>query len=154
MNETQRLINKVNAINLANTLAMEVYKQLAPIFEPLVGTQIEKVTGGLFQKIKNILPEFQYSTKVQITRHVSNYSLAWNVRVCESAGDEVIYYDTMVYIGELRNCVLEKITPPYTHRTDYTVEEVQAKRQALKEADKALDKARSALHPFGENDWR
>ena len=61
-----------------------------------------------------------------------------------------LYHEVTVQIGTLNHGVLESITSPFTGRTDWTLEEIEKKRETFRAADKALSDARSALYPFGE----
>lgn len=161
------LAAKVAAANNAHAYALKLYPALADFFADFVGVKIEKVDGTLLKKIadalEKVFPETGVpSTRLHVYRHTSNYSLAWTVKACESSpgknsrpGDEyqiANYYEITVYIGDMRDGVLTKISNPPTLRTDYTVEHVNECFAAVKAAEKALSDARSALWPFKESD--
>jgi hypothetical protein len=57
-------------------------------------------------------------------------------------------------IGDLKGDILEKLNDnkQLGLRTDYTVEEIQQKRNVEKELDKAHGDAECALYPFGKYD--
>jgi hypothetical protein len=142
---------KVKAVNAANAYGIELYKQLVPIFTPLVGEKIFKASGGLLAKYEKHLPEFPNTVPLSVYRNMSDYSLAWVVKTCEMVGEySCLYYEALVYIGGLRNGVLEDISGPFEGRTDWTVEEVLVKRENLKNAEAIVSAIRSFLHPFGD----
>lgn len=149
---TDRLIPKVAAVNKANAYALELYKKLVPIFEPLVGSMIEKKDGSLLAKVEKLLPEFKFTPQLHVYKHRSDYSLAWCVKTCEVVAGCATYHEVTVYIGDMSNGVLTKITPPAERRTDYTVEEIVKKREAYEKAKKIADDAKGELFPFGEYD--
>ena len=158
MNETrdEKLAARVAAVNRANGAAHQLYADLVKIFEPLVGVKLEKVDGTLRKEFAKLLPEFPYSHALHVYRHTSNYSLAWVVKTCEQTNPSGVghayYHETVVYIGDMSNGVLTKISPNGGWKVDYTVAEVKAARERYEQANRAADDARSALHPFGEYD--
>ena len=141
---------KVKAVNRANKEAIKLYEQLAPIFAPLVGQQV-MMKGGLLAKFQKLLPELPNTSSLSIHRHLSDYYLGWTVKTSEMVDDtSCLYHEVTVQIGTLNHGVLESITSPFTGRTDWTLEEIEKKRETFRAADKALSDARSALYPFGE----
>lgn len=142
---------KVRAVNSANQYALVVYNLLAPRFAEWVGKQIDKASGGLLDKVVKKLPNFEGSdSSLMVYRFDARYALAWVVKVCEPLPNgSCLYHETVVYIGEMRNGVLTSIDDAPDQRTDYTVEELEAKREAYAKAKKIADDALSALYPFG-----
>ena len=150
---TQKLAAKVKAINKAHKYANELWPTLAEMFRPLVGERITKVDGTLFAKIVKDFPKFTNTHDLQVYRHGSNYSLAWTVKTSEMDSlNTCCYYETTLYVGDIDNGVLTKMSEPYTARTDWTSEEVVALRLDYKEKKKLADNALSALCNFGEYD--
>lgn len=149
---TNRLAARVKAVNAANRKAGEIYDTLAIRFAPYVGCKIEKADGGLLAKIVKGLPEFPYSNGLHVYKYASNYSLVWMVKTCEVCDGTACYHETGVYIGEMRDGVLLKLCNRPELRSDYTVEEVVANREAYEAAKKVADDAQGKLHPFGEYD--
>lgn len=147
-------IAKVKAVNKAHGYANKLCADLQATFAPLVGQKIEKADGGLLAKVAKLLPEFPHSPSLHVYRYISNYSLAWSVKTCEHIADTCgcLYYDVTVYVGDMRDGVLVKLSDPCVFRTDYTVAEVDAKREAYRAAKSAAGAAQSALYPFGEYD--
>ncbi len=155
------LETRVRAANAANAYANDLWQKLTEIFRPFVGKQITAKSGQLLSKVEKLLPEFPCTPDLHVYRHVTNYSLAWTVKACEVAKDVVMghggianYWETTVYIGDLQGTVLSKLCESYQDkpiwRTDYTVEEVLANREAAKAAKKAYDDAKNNCYPFGE----
>lgn len=149
-----KLAARVKAINTANKVANELHPQLLAVFSPLVGHKILKADGTLLAKIGALLPAMPDDyRKIRVHRDSKNYSLRWEVTVnehwCETT---VIYATANVYVGDLINGVLTMLSDARTYRTDYTVEEIQQKREAYKAAQKIADDAKSALAPFDEYD--
>jgi hypothetical protein len=149
---TNRLAARVKAVNAANAKALEVYDTLAIRFAPYVGSKIEKADGGLVAKVVKGLPEFPYSNNLHVYKYASNYSLVWMVKVCEQCDGNAYYHEAGVYIGEMRDGVLLKLCNRPELRTDYTVSEIVANREAYEAAQKIADDAKGKLHPFGEYD--
>jgi hypothetical protein len=149
----ERLRAKVAAVNRAHKYAIEIQPELIAIFAPFVGQKVMKI-GGLMEKFKKLLPEFPNTVPLSVYRHVSDYSLAWTVKTCESYGEHsCLYYEVTVYIGDLHHGVLTKVSnQSYEFRTDYTKQEIEEKRQQYQKAKRAADDARNNLYPFGESD--
>jgi hypothetical protein len=158
--EPNKLAIRVRGVNKANARANKLYDELIPIFKPLVGKPLFKVTGGLFEKYKKLVPDFPYGHGLpQIYRNSSNYSLSYTVKTWEAEPSNIpghsdigYYHETTVYIGDLQNGVLTKLYDPPNFKTDYNAADIAAKREAYQKAKEAADKAQSALFPFGEYD--
>lgn len=142
---------KVRAVNAGNAYAKTIYGLLAVALRPWVGKQIEKVDGQLLKKVCEQLPAMENNHHTSVYRLHQNHSLAWVVKICEPLGNfGCLYNETVVYIGEMKNGVLTGICEPPTLRTDYRVEEITAKREAVEKAKALLSAAQSALYPFSE----
>jgi hypothetical protein len=150
----QELTAKVAAVNKANAYALELYDKLAPLFTPLAGKQIFKATGEFLAKVQKLLPELPCTVPLSVYRRSSDYMLAWTVKTCESIPPHsCTYHETTVYVGTVHHyAFLTEIAAKPDLRTDYTVEEILAKRETFAAARKIADEAKSALHPFGEGD--
>lgn len=145
---------RVRGVNAANHYANLLYPKLLSVFGNFVGEKIEKVGGGLLQKVQNGvntlgLPK---TVKLSVYRHASSYSLVYVVKTCETVDGGAYYHETSVYVGEMANGVLTKILPAPTFKTDYKAEDVKAARLAYEAAKKAAGVAHSAMFPFGEYD--
>lgn len=149
----QTLAAKVRGYNKVNAGANQYEKALIEAFRPLVGKKVLTKTG-LTIKAKEVLPDPKAFGLFRSWRDNSGYSLYWNVDVCEPKPDGgCVYCQTTVYVGEIENGILTKVLEPQKARfTGYTVEEVKARRQALREAREAMQTAQSKLDPFGEYD--
>jgi hypothetical protein len=160
MSQIERLSAKVKAVNEANKYAITLFSQLTAIFALLLGKDILKNDGTLLAKYQALLPVFPSGSKLRVYRSRSDYSLAWVVNAGENAGDHWIYHETHVYIGSLEGKTLNLMTDdtgsPFSKnslcpiRTNYTVQEIQGKREFYKVAKEVADKALSDLYPFGE----
>jgi hypothetical protein len=133
--------------------------KLREFFAPYVGCKIIKADGTLLKAIKDQMPEMPSTPRLHVYRNSSDYTLGWTVKTCVSDDrGHAQYYDITVYVGDMGNNfegkghLLAKLSSPFEARTDFTVEEVEGKRQRYKEVKKIADDAFSALHPFGEND--
>lgn len=148
-----RLAARVAAINRANRVAMELYPLLVAVFAPLVGTQVKKQDGDLTARVKKLLPTFPDGPNIMVYRLSSDYSLGFVVKTNEPDGPfSCLYHETVVYVGNCRNGVLQNITAAPEHRCDYTAEEVLEKRAAYEAAQKIASALKSALYPFDEYD--
>lgn len=150
---TQMLIARVKARNSVNTEANKLFPTLNAIFVPFVGQKILTKDGSLLSKISKLLPEFSRTPKMHIYRSTSNYSLMWNVQASEMCSENsCVYAEASVRIGSISDGVLESLYDAPKYRTDYTVEDIEAKRNIYAEAKKLADSALSDLYPFGEYD--
>jgi len=157
---TSPLAAKVAAVNSANAYANALFPLLSAALSPFMGQQVEKVAGGLLEKVKRalpILPPFPVGAPLgwQVYRDPSGYALRWTVKACELYGEHsCVYHEVSVFVANLRNGVAEKWNgaPFQPLRTDYTEAEIFALRAANAAAKKAASEAASALFPFGEFD--
>lgn len=151
-NET--LAAKVRAVNTANAYANMLFVKLKKFFTPYVGKEILLNDGGLRASIKKDFEPLPNTDGISVYRHTSDYSLAYTVKTCESieGGCLCVYHETTVYVGKVDGKVLESLEASFEAKCDYTAADVEAKRQALRAAQKALSDAQSALYPFGEYD--
>jgi hypothetical protein len=140
----------VKAVNRANKTANELYPVLFNIFAKLVGCKLDKVDRTFLKQVEKLLPKFPCTPREHIFRHTSDYSLAFTVKVCEIGENACEYFETTVYIGEMRNGELIKLTDPYIRKTDYSVEEITRLRAEAKAAKDAYEEAKSKLYPFKE----
>lgn len=102
------LAARVKGVNRAHAYAKKLYEQLVPIFKPLVGTKIFKADGTLLQKIKEQLPELSCTPGLHVHKNSSDYSLSFSVRTSEDVNGLAYYHSVSVYIGEVRNGVLDR----------------------------------------------
>lgn len=144
---------KVRAVNRANEYAAKLYQEMVAIFRPLVGQKIAKKDGTLLARIEKLLPDLPFRQgSIRVTKH--GVGLAWDVQTCESYDDtSCLYHQVCVYVGRTRDGVLTEIVPANERRSDFTAEEVEEKREIFRQAEQAMRDARSALDPFGENDY-
>lgn len=153
MRHADELSAKVEAVNLANKTANEIYPVLADIFRPLIGQNITKNDGTLLARVVKLLPEFINTHNVTVYGKTSKhgYSLSFTVKTCINYGDHTCtYHEVGVYIGNMSNGVLTGMMDVDIRKTDYTVEEVKRLREAARKAQDAYHEARSACGIFGE----
>ena len=153
MNEL--LTARVVARNEVNFWAMNVQQNLLEFLAPFVGQKILKADGSLLSKIKKDFPNLGETEGLRICQDVTSpFSLVWKVDVHKSivSAYACTYEECRVYIGKLNDNVLESLCEFDQRRVDYTVEEILDLREEHDTAQKAVDKARSALSPFGPND--
>lgn len=152
--DNSKLAAKVRAVNAANAYGLRLYEELAPIFRPLVGAQILKVDGQLLGKYAKLMPKLPCEPRIHVYRRITDYSLAWTVKTCESYpnGDGCFYHETTIYMGELEGQTLKKLSEPQELKTDYRAEPVEIARAKYRLAEQAYRDAQSALFPFGEYD--
>lgn len=142
MVDMDTLTEKVKAVNAAHKLANELAPKLHEIFSPLVGQKILKVDGTLFAKYKELLPPFLNTTTIRCWKETSGYSLYWKIMASS--------YEMSLYVGDLNNGVLTRMYDLTSYRDDFTVEEIQTKRENVRQLKRAFEKAASDLSPFGE----
>lgn len=154
-----RLEARVKAVNKSHAYAIKLHEALSEFFKGYVGKKITKADKRLLKRIEDAMPDFPQEDGVHVYFNESDYFLAWGVRAWETYPDprdpehpRSMSEETSVYVGRMRNGTLVEMSPTPDLRTDYTVEEVNEKRAAFKQARDAFDEARSALRPFGEHD--
>lgn len=156
----QHLAAKVAGQNKVNAIANEYEKQLIKAFRPFVGTKI-LTHSGIAARVKPHIPEPfntgvpMYGASLRTWRAPSTYSLYYELDVCErfENGDGCCYCKATAYVGEINGYDLAKVLEPQRpRRTDYTIEEIKAKRQALREARDKMRAIESDLGNFGEYD--
>ena len=145
---------RVRGVNRANSLASQWQERLIDVFRPFVGTKIFKADGELLAKIKKLVGELGMPNDVhtQFYHSKSNYELRYVVKTCESEQGVAYYHETTIPIGELDRGALISLSVATKYRTDYTADEVVAKRQFYRDAKRAADEIRNSLYPFGESD--
>lgn len=153
MRHKDELSAKVEAVNLANKTANEIYPILRKVFEPFMGQNITKNDGTLLARIVKLIPELPDSRAVTVygkhSKH--SYSVSFTVKTCVSYGEHsCTYYEIGVYICDVTNGVVTRFYDVDERKTDYTVEDILAKREAARAAKKAYEDARSACFPFDE----
>ena len=150
----EALAAKVKAVNQAHTHANQLALLLRTTFEPLVGHQITKCDGTLMAKVKKLMPAMPNTATLQVYRSTSVYSLAFTVKTCQMIAQTCtcLYYEVTFDVGDLDNGILSQLTGLCHHRTDYTAEEIQGKRDTYQAAKKIYNQAQSDLYPFGERD--
>lgn len=149
--DNEKLAAKIKAVNLANATANRIKPHLTEIFKEFVGRRITKKDHSLLANVKEHLPASINDPNIWIDMPTAEHFLCWAVRASVGYSDiYVSYHELNVYIGSIENHVLVSLSDQTPFRTDYTLEEIIAKRQALADAKKALSQAQSALYPFDE----
>jgi hypothetical protein len=148
----KRLDVRVAAVNKANKVANELYPVLRQFFEPLVGQTIRKADQSLLKRLEDKLAKMPNAAGLWVFYYTSTYSLAWTVKVCEWSEGYTTYHEVTVYVGKMKNGVLEAMCEPINRRTDYNAEEIRQKRRLYEAAKKAADEAKSDLGIFEEYD--
>ena len=153
---------RVAAVNLAHAYAKDLWSILHELCKPFVGCKIYKADGGLMANFEKAIKTLDLPCRpaINVYRNADNYSLSWCVRVSQGSksenhrhSDGSHYHDISVYVGSLNGKILKDVIFEAPNlRTDFTVDEILAKREAYRVAKKASDDAFSALHPFGECD--
>lgn len=147
------LAARIKAKNRANIKAAEIQPQLRAIAESLIGENITKKDGSLLKKYQNTFPAFR-DGDVRVTMSLSRYSLLFETYASENIEGMAASTSerATLYVAHMNNGVVERLYDETAFRTDYTVEEIQEKRRLYQEAERAKDKALSALDVFGTYD--
>lgn len=152
------LATRIKAVNTVNDYANTLFEPLAETFKPLIGQQVFTISGEWIEKYKSKLPTFEKQwngVAINVYRISSRYSLGWEVRACchIAIGYGCIYEHASVYIAHIKGQVLSSMfDKPEPYKTDYTAEDIMAKRETYQRLKKLADDAQAALHPFGEYD--
>ena len=143
---------KVRAVNRANELANVLQQHVLPIFAGLVGKTIAKNDQTLLAKVEKLLPNLPRQPSVSVFVCVRAYSLSLIVRTCENDGQgHVIYHETTLPIGNIRDKVLVSIEGLREYKSNFSVEDVQAKQREVKKLQEAYENSRDlTIALFGE----
>jgi hypothetical protein len=145
---------RVKAHNKAVAYGKELYPKLAEIFHPLIGQKILKEDGKLLKKIASQLPKLPNSPDLSVHPNSIHYALIWTVKTTEWTESGSEHEAIALYIGVIQDGVLESVpVGPYAEKDDWTVEEVQQRRQVYQAAKRAAADALNDLGPFGEYDF-
>lgn len=148
-----KLEARVQAVNTAHLYANSLYDLMAAAYKPLIGQDIFKADGTMFQKVEKLLPAVPESPRIHVYRDAGRYSIRYGIRAWHPIpGSNDMTYEISVYIADITGGKIEKLYDPPAFRTDFTAGEIADKRQAYKDAQKKADDAKSALWPFGESD--
>jgi len=150
---TERLIARVKAVNAAHQYAIELYPRLVDFFRPFVGQKIITQNTDFLHKIRSTIPELSCTPRLNVFKNRIYQSLSWTVRTSEQAGEIAVYHEVSVYVGKVDAAVLTGFHNAPVLRTDFTVDEIVAKRKELQAAISKVDQIRGKLFPFGENDY-
>lgn len=143
----------VQATNAANAEANRLDSELKTHFVQFVGQKVLKKDGSLMATVVVRMPSLPNEHNLRCHRERSSYSLYFHVTASVVLPDgSCLYAKSTMTVGDLQDGVLVSVKPFHSLRTDYTCEEIQAKRDKVAEAKKALDVAKSALYPFEEYD--
>lgn len=154
MRTYETLAADVIAENKANDIANQIAPKLLDFFRPLVGCKILKADGSLLKKIQEDMPKFNFAdTSISVYRMSSDYSLAWQVKVCEHVknAQHCTYRTVTVYIGDLKGAGLEKVhNDRHPLKADYNLQDIVEGIKKYRAAQKVAEAAQSALFPFTE----
>lgn len=146
----KNLAAKVEAVNLSHSYAIELYPKLVEAMRPFVGQKVLKKGGELTEKVKGALPALPYNNRLKVTHSRFAFRLEWTVGAGVNTGEGYAYHDTGLYIGKVENGILTALdgTAP-THRTNYTVEEIEQGRETCRLLREQLRAAESDISMFG-----
>lgn len=149
---TRNLNAKVKAVNKVNALYNEYGPKLIAFFTPYIGMAVFKKEGDLLQKIRNTLPNMPSEMNRQVWFSKSNYTLNFGVRATapDDDGHGCTSHEATIYVGEIRDGILNKMMEFEPRRADYTFEEIVALREDCETKKAAYEKAKDKLYPFGE----
>lgn len=144
----------VAARNEVNELTNTRYSTIILALAPFIGQRILKVDGTLLKKVKEALPEFDAvqgfgSSSWYSTGH--GYSLVLNIKTCHGVEPHgCVYADSTLYLGKLRDGVLEGLYDAPTLKANFTEQYVIQAREEVKGAEKILREVESKLYYFGK----
>lgn len=147
MNENKLKLHVI-AVNRANKEANRLQVMLRSILEPFVGKNVVKKSGGLVEKLKRLIPEFEWRNDLRVTGAFSEYTLGWDVYANEADGVDQVSYKVWVCVGTLNKTMLTEFRLWSPLREDYTFEEVKANYEAASRLKKEWRKAVEACSPF------
>jgi len=141
---SEKLINRIRAVNETNAFAYEVYTILVPLLTPFVGKKVLKSDGTLQKSVNEALKDKPSHSNIRTWWERSNYSM--DLRISGRG------YDFSFRIGNVTDQILTGISTFHKERTDYTVEEILNTRKMLSEAKRVVHQLQSDLNAFGEYD--
>lgn len=152
----KRLETKVAGRNQLNAAINLWFPKIREMLLPWVGQKVSLVTGGKPHKLVKAIQDLQLPNdhNFQIQIRFERYSAQVWFRNCICIKDDTaIYSEQTVYLGDMDGANLKDLHYTFEPwRTNYTVESINAARKALKDAEKAVSDAKSALYPFSEHD--
>lgn len=152
----QNLIAQVKAVNRVNKAVLDVFPVISEALKNYVGKRVLKADGNFIKKVAADLPNYQNNGFFKLFRHPSysstlNFTVSLSEHINYSVSDH--YEERIVFIGEMDCGVLVSLCEsPEGYRTDYTIEEILSLRRIFQNSTNAAEKARNALHHFGECD--
>lgn len=156
MIHTNTLAAKVAARNAVNRFANEWYAKAVEALKPFIGQKICKVDDTLLKKVKEALPEFPWSNQTQGFYRADRYTLKFDLKTHECSRGKggpdysvASYADQILYLGDLTDGVLTQLYDAPNFKTDYTEEFIVQTREAVRQAETALNKVRNSLGDFG-----
>jgi hypothetical protein len=152
---TERLTARVAAVNKAHGQANYLHVKLVELFTPLAGRKICKADGTLLSKYAGLAPNRMPCPNIEVNRQRDTSGLAWCVQawVATQRSGQVTHR-VYVYVGNMDDdgTLININTEKRGLRSDYTVEEVLAKREAYKAAQQLANELNAAQSPFDGND--
>ncbi len=145
------LPQKVQAVNTANKYGIErVYPEMLAALLPFTGKAVFKVTGGYFQKVANVLPEFDHRYNLNVTRYNSDYSIMYQVFASVQVPNttHTVSHTASVYVAKLSNGAITEFYDPPDFRCDYDVEQVKNQIVEYNRLKELAERAKSGLHNF------
>lgn len=146
---------KVAAQNLLGKAINEYHNTIRAFLFKWIGQKVSLATGGRPHKLKAELETLNlpHYPRLRICLDFGNYNIHSTVMVDAVVNGEYQTAEGCDYFANVMDGVLKDMNYNFNPwRTDYTVEEIQCKRNEFKIAQKAFEDARSALYPFGEHD--
>jgi hypothetical protein len=148
----EELPAKVEAVNVANKAANELYDRLAPIFRPLIGQQMFKSGGYLLARIEKLLPPMPGNVRVVWSSGVNR--IAWEVTAHANygpGGGTSSYHSVIVYVAWTKHDgTLERIADREDRKTNWTLDGIRNQREYVETLKKQYEAAKAELGPFAE----
>jgi hypothetical protein len=139
------LAAKIKAVNTANAVALDLFDELSPVFQPLIGRKVCKTDGELFKKYASVI------SPIVEDLYYYDYTLIWIVKSCVTYPDGgCVYYETSVRIGSICDGVLTSVNERPVLRTDYSESEVMQALKQYAEAKAVLSAIAAPYQNFEE----
>lgn len=149
MNE--KLTAKVEAINKANARFNELAPKIQAALQPFIGKKARTVTGSATAKLGEVVRSFN-KTEEKHRVYISVQSFGVYMEITTWVEGAHYPFKQEGSLARISDGVMTEMFTLTPRRTDYTVEEILANREALEKAEELARDMESKLREFGKYD--
>lgn len=143
----ERIGAKVAAVNAANKFVNDNFNRYSDALRPFVGKKILKVDETLIKAVADVI-NLPTPENIRVVRNKSKYSLS----LCVSATERCIvcteYSNAYMYLGDINEGILERLSSHDDLKCDYTVEYVNKIKKEVGELERQLEDKKDLVRSF------